>query len=58
MVQTLWDLGLEEVERRRTDPALLEWLGSGGTSEFPAECTAWPGPKDWAVYWQRLYNRW
>jgi len=57
-VQTLWELGLEEVERRRTDPALLEWLASGGTSEFPAECTAWPGPKDWAVYWQRLYNRW
>lgn len=57
-VEKLWRLGLAELQRRRTHPALVHWLRGGGRAPFPKGCCDWPGPRGWHFYWGRLYNRW
>ena len=59
IVETLRDTGINELERRGADPALVSWLRSQGETEFPKECRfwdGWPGPAAFAPYFaKRLY---
>ena len=58
VVEGLHAAAIEEVERRGTDPALVDWLRSYGEADFPTECRFWdgyPGPVGFAPYFGRLY---
>jgi hypothetical protein len=57
-VEELRAAALEELERRGTDPAMLEWLRSDARTPPPEEYAKRPGPADWRVYWDRVYNQW
>jgi len=52
----LREAGLREAERRGTDPRLIAWLRSGGTTRFPDQCAEWFGPSQWRTYWDRVYE--
>ncbi|MCX7015732.1 MAG: hypothetical protein NTW86_24800 [Candidatus Sumerlaeota bacterium] len=57
--KTMADLrekGLREIERRGASPALVEWLRSGGKSEFPE--VRRPEPEGWTSYWGQNYQKW
>jgi len=59
IVQRLRAGGVDEIERRGADPALVAWLRTNGESEFPAECRfwdGWPGPAGYTGYFNRLYD--
>lgn len=58
VVEKLGKVCLEELTCRGTDPKLINWLQSEGRERFPSECCTWPGPPNWKVYWERLYNKW
>jgi arylsulfatase A-like enzyme len=58
VVEELYDAGIEELERRGTDPMLMSWLRSQGEREFPAGCRLWdfyPSPAGWREYFSKLY---
>ena len=60
VVERLWEAGVDELERRGTDPALRAWLRQKGEAEFPLDCRfwdGWPGPRGFAQYFNRLYVR-
>jgi len=59
VVEELHAAGIAEVERRGTQPALIEWLRRGGEGEFPQDVSlyhGWPKPAGFRPYWQRLYG--
>ncbi len=61
VVQRLRAAGLEEIERRGTDPGLMQWLRAEGKADFPTQCTfwdGWPGPAGFTPYFSRLYSGW
>jgi len=58
-VRELHAAALDEIERRGADPALMEWLRSGGDKEPPSACRfwdGWPGPEGYTQYWNRVYR--
>ncbi|MFO8008856.1 MAG: sulfatase-like hydrolase/transferase, partial [Candidatus Brocadiia bacterium] len=51
--------GLDELERRGADQALIRWLRSGGEAELPDDVPlfrGWPKPAGYRPYFQRLYH--
>ena len=60
VVERLYAAALDEIAHRGLDPALLAWLKSRGTTEFPAEYRATdanPLPKGWRNgYWLNMYE--
>ena len=60
VVDRLRKAGVEELERRGTDPAIIAWLRSNGEGEYPTDCKFWdrcPAPAGYASYFTRLYDR-
>ncbi len=58
VVEELHAAAIDEIERRGTDSALMDWLRSQGESEFPTRCRFWdfyPSPAGWSTYFGRLY---
>jgi hypothetical protein len=52
-------MALEEISRRGIDPALMEWLRSGGTAEFPDSAVlayGYPPPPGYIRYFNRSYK--
>ena len=59
VVRRLHAAAVDEIERRRADPALVEWLRSSGEKEPPTDCRfydGWPGPEGYTQYWNRVYR--
>jgi arylsulfatase A-like enzyme len=61
VVEQLYAAGIAEIARRGLDPALVAWLESGGTIEFPETyqaTDAHPAPPGWrGSYWNNMVNR-
>ena len=58
VVERLRGEAIDEVERRRADPAVVHWLRSKGGVPFPHNVRhydGWPGPAGYAAYFSRLY---
>lgn len=50
--------GLDELERRGMDAALMKWLRAGAEAAFPEDCRFWdgyPGPAGYTPYFNRLF---
>jgi len=61
VVERLRVAGLEEIERRDIDPALMDWIRSDGKAEFPTDAKFWdgyPGPVGFEAYFQHNYREW
>ncbi len=58
-VQALHAAGLNELERRGTEEALIRWLRDGGETGLPDDTPlfrGWPKPAGYRPYFQRLYH--
>ena len=59
VVERLRAAGVREIERRGANPAVMDWLRSGGGAPFPGEVRhydGWPGYPAWRAYFGRLYT--
>lgn len=59
VVKSLHSEGIDELERRGADPAIIRWLKNHGESEFPTDSKFWegfPDPKGYDRYFYRSYN--
>jgi len=51
--------GIEELARRETDPALLDWIRSDGAAAHPTGCRVsdnLPAPAGYVTYFSRVYT--
>jgi arylsulfatase A-like enzyme len=58
VVEKMHSQGIEEIQRRGADPAIVEWLRSYGELDFPEACRYWdgyPGPAGYTQYFKRRY---
>ncbi|GAG45277.1 unnamed protein product, partial [marine sediment metagenome] len=59
IVERLHKAGINEMERRGADPALVQWYRNQGETEFPGDACFWdgyPGPAGFAAYFSRLHR--
>jgi arylsulfatase A-like enzyme len=59
VVERLRAGAVDEIERRRADPAVVHWLRSEGRVRFPHNVrhySGWPGPAGYYAYFGRLYE--
>ena len=55
IVKRLRDKAWSELSLRDTNPELINWLSSGGTTTFSKEWAEWVGPPKWRRYWERVF---
>ncbi|MDF1515544.1 MAG: sulfatase [Anaerolineae bacterium] len=56
IVMQLRDKAWHELSQRATHPAVIDWLRSGGATQFRDAWSAWIGPENWTTYWERVYE--
>ena len=58
-VERLHRAGIDEIERRGTDPKVVSWLRAGAHDDLPHGCVLWdghPGPAGFTQYFFRLHD--